>query len=252
MSHRKRHHRLKLKSLYVWHRYVGLAVALLVVVLSITGIVLNHTDGLRLASRYVQSGWLLDWYGIEAPQRAVQYQAGEHRITLLDTQLFLDVQRLPDEHSGLRGMLALNDMLVIAQRDRILLLTTDGRLIEQLGTDTGVPYNLQRLGTAPTGDLIVDAQAGLFIADADYLKWTPWSGDAASVAWSSSSEPTADELVELQRLFRNQILPWERVMLDLHSGRIFGAWGPWLMDAAAGLLLFLAASGTFIWWKRQR
>lgn len=65
--------------------------------------------------------------------------------------------------------------------------------------------------------------------------------------------PLADqELLRFQQLFRGRILPWERVILDLHSGRIFGPWGPWLMDAAAILLLFLAGSGVSIWWKRQR
>lgn len=55
----------------------------------------------------------------------------------------------------------------------------------------------------------------------------------------------------LQASFRGQILPWERVMPDVHTGRFFGAWGPWLKDATALLMLFLAGSSVFIWWKRQ-
>jgi uncharacterized iron-regulated membrane protein len=42
------------------------------------------------------------------------------------------------------------------------------------------------------------------------------------------------------------------VILDLHSGRLFGRIGVWLFDIAAILLILLALSGTLIWMKRKR
>ena len=39
-------------------------------------------------------------------------------------------------------------------------------------------------------------------------------------------------------------------MLDLHSGRLFGSWGPLVMDVAAVLLVFLAISGFWLWAKQ--
>jgi uncharacterized iron-regulated membrane protein len=49
-----------------------------------------------------------------------------------------------------------------------------------------------------------------------------------------------------------EVLPTERLLLDLHSGRIFGAAGPWIFDIAALLLILLSLSGTWIWIKRRR
>lgn len=46
-------------------------------------------------------------------------------------------------------------------------------------------------------------------------------------------------------------LSLERILLDVHSGRIFGHYGPWLMDGAALMLLILAATG-IIGWLRGR
>lgn len=250
--HRRRHQRFKLKSLYVWHRYVGLAAALFVILLAISGIALNHTEGFKLDSRYVQHGWLLDWYGIEAPQTAQHYRAGTHSIALLDTQLFIDTQQIAGEHSSLSGSLTWNDMLVVALQDGLLLLTPNGELIERLAGNEGVPLGIQRLGTSKDGDLILASRDELYSADQNLLRWNHWPGSKEQVNWSEPSALDIDQLRELQARFRQQILPWERVLLDLHSGRIFGNWGPWLMDAAAGLMLFLAVSGTFIWWKRQR
>ena len=48
------------------------------------------------------------------------------------------------------------------------------------------------------------------------------------------------------------ILTLERVLLDLHSGRIMGAVGPWIMDAAAILLLVLALTGIWMWTALRR
>jgi hypothetical protein len=36
---------------------------------------------------------------------------------------------------------------------------------------------------------------------------------------------------------------WERVLFDVHSGRLFGRYGPWLMDIMAVLFVVLAVSG---------
>ena len=73
-----RHHKDKsraklLRSLYIWHRYMGLAAALFVIVLAVTGLALNHTQELGLDSNYVKSGALLNWYGVQAPENITSY-----------------------------------------------------------------------------------------------------------------------------------------------------------------------------------
>ena len=40
-------------------------------------------------------------------------------------------------------------------------------------------------------------------------------------------------------------------MLDLHSGRILGSWGVYLVDAAAILFMLLAITGVWLWGKRR-
>ncbi|NOQ69556.1 MAG: hypothetical protein GQ573_05565, partial [Gammaproteobacteria bacterium] len=50
---------------FLWHRRIGLVALSLVVILVITGIMLNHTESFKLDETYVNNSWLLDWYGIE-------------------------------------------------------------------------------------------------------------------------------------------------------------------------------------------
>ncbi|MDP3677938.1 MAG: hypothetical protein Q8R23_02450, partial [Methylotenera sp.] len=47
-------------------------------------------------------------------------------------------------------------------------------------------------------------------------------------------------------------LPLERIVLDLHSGRIFGRYGPLLMDVAALVLIVLSFSGVWIYLRTVR
>lgn len=74
---RHKHHRVKLRSMYQWHRYFGVAIALFVILLSVTGMLLNHTVQLALDKRYVQSNWLLGWYGISAPEQIRSYHTAQ-------------------------------------------------------------------------------------------------------------------------------------------------------------------------------
>ncbi|MDX1696691.1 MAG: hypothetical protein R3308_00300, partial [Thiohalobacterales bacterium] len=77
----------RLRSLYLWHRWIGLTAAAFVIVLALTGLVLNHTTELALDSRHVQSTALLDWYGITAPDDIAVFRAGPVTIASIGRQI---------------------------------------------------------------------------------------------------------------------------------------------------------------------
>lgn len=47
-------------------------------------------------------------------------------------------------------------------------------------------------------------------------------------------------------------LSWDRVLLDLHTGRILGDWGIYVMDGAAIILLILTFTGMYNWYRSPR
>src|SRR3569832_2386568 len=63
VRHKKRPHGLKLRSLYLWHRYFGLSAALYKQNQTTTNQKHKQTKHLKLDQRHVQTDWLLDWYG---------------------------------------------------------------------------------------------------------------------------------------------------------------------------------------------
>jgi uncharacterized iron-regulated membrane protein len=41
------------------------------------------------------------------------------------------------------------------------------------------------------------------------------------------------------------------VLLDLHSGRIVGGWGIYLVDIIALLFIIIAITGIWMWWYKK-
>ena len=239
----------RLRSLYLWHRWIGMTAAVFVVLLSVTGLALNHTEQMGLDSRHVASGPLLDWYGIRAPDDITVYAAGSLTVASLGRQVYIGTAQLPGTEAPVTGAVALDDFIVVGLKDQLLLLTRDGELVERLDETAGVPAGIQALGTSASGRLAVAGADGDFTTDSDLSRWQRSSG--SGVTWSTPVTPAPALVTALQQSYRGSGLSLERVMLDLHSGRILGAWGVYLMDAAAIVFLLLAASGIWLWGKRR-
>ncbi len=249
-ARRRKHHGLRLRSLFLWHRYMGLAAALFVVLLASTGLLLNHTERLGLAQRYISAGPLLDWYGIEAPPPPPAFHAGGHWVSRLGETLYLDDQVLLKDEGTLIGFVMLADFMVVAVEGELLLLTPGGRLIERLAGIHGVPAGMQAVGLDRAGRLVVRASHGDYIVDEDFLAWRDVG--TAEAQWSVATALPEGLYRKLAALYRGSGLSMERLLLDLHSGRLLGGWGRYLMDGAALLMLGLAGSGVWHWARRRR
>lgn len=235
------------RRLLVWHRRLGIAAALLVCVLALTGLALNHGQALRLDSRQLRASWLLDWYGIERPA-PVSFAAGAHWVTWWEPTLYLDGRPVMETPAPPLGASPAGpDLIAVAFADTLLLLTPEGAVVERLGL-AALPGPLRAIGTGPAGAVTVATERGLFTADADLLGWQP---STAAPVWARPAPLPEMVHARLAAAAGGPGLPLERVLLDVHSGRILGAWGPWLMDAAALALLALAATGLLTWWRRR-
>ena len=53
-------------------------------------------------------------------------------------------------------------------------------------------------------------------------------------------------------LYQSQYLTVERIVLDAHSGRLFGDIGVFFMDIVAVLLILLSLSGLYIWLRHKQ
>ena len=88
------------------------------------------------------------------------------------------------------------------------------------------------------------------MADEHILDWDVIINEG--IKWTEEYSLSDDEREQLLVAYRGNGLKLERVILDLHSGRIFGQYGIYLMDAAAIALLWLSLSGLWVWNSRRR
>ncbi|MEE8238272.1 MAG: PepSY domain-containing protein [Gammaproteobacteria bacterium] len=233
------------------HRWLGLGSVGFVVLLSVTGIALNHAGELSLDRHYLQSPWLLEWYGIEVPPPQASFTAAAHRISLIGERLYYDNNELTDGISKLVGAVSTPSFIAIATPTDVLLVTPDGTLVERIDTEAFLPGDVTAIGVAGAV-LLLRGGDYLYETDENLLTFSPClEFDFADIQWPVPSAIPQDQLAILQGLYRGRGLSLERVILDLHSGKILTRVGPILMDAVGIILIALSVIGLFMWAGRN-
>lgn len=228
-------------AVMIWHQRIGAVAAALVVVLALSGLALNHSTALGLNRQHLNMSWLMRWYGLAQDETGLAYQAGEHWVMGIKGGIYLDGELLPHRLKDLAGAVATDQMLIVAGRNEILLLAQDGALIERIAA---LPGPVLQLGlTQDRRIAIATPQERIFSSGAEMLDWRP--DVAGGAQWSQPVNSPEHLLSRASADLPGVSL--ERLLLDVHSGRILGQYGPWLMDGAAVLLLGLAASGIYGW-----
>lgn len=228
-----------------WHRRAGVSAALVLVYLLATGLPLQYSGELGLGQRNVSASLVLDWYGLEAP-RDVHVSGG---LVNVGDLLFADgnvVATLEGFRGAVAGQDSLQGLVVAAGRDAVLLLDpTTWSTVDRFDLPAGVT----RIGHW-NGRVLLETGGGQLAADENLLGWDPVALPEGAVTWAPLAAAGADQADDHRRRFRARMLSVERLLQDLHSGRVFGIWGMLVVDAATALLLFLCVSGLMMWWRR--
>jgi len=222
-----------------------------VVVLAVSGIMLNHGDSLGLDRRFVNWSWVLDAYGVEMPALSASHADEGHRATLVGERLFIDGHDVEQRMSALAGFAVLDPLVFAAGEKSIRVLTVEGDLVEVIEL-AGLPGPIEQVGRTG-GRAVLRSGDTVLRSDQDIAVFEPWSDPLPDdILWSVATPPGADELTALERAYRGRGLSVERVLLDLHSGRIVGLAGTLLMDLVGIFLIVLGISGLVISKSRSR
>lgn len=260
-------HKVRL-FLWRWHRRVGLLAAFFVLLLSGTGLLLNHSVSIGLDKAHLRGAQVLAFYQLKTPVIS-SYSLGDDWITQIgERELYLNQKATTYCDGPLRGVLGFSrnengdflavrressqwvgSQILIACEDELLQLNSEGELIERIGSLYGLPSPISQLGFCGES-LCLQSSGKIYQINLDQLNWTKVVD--LKVVWSQQGllDPAAYENLIDHYLGRN--ITWERLLLDLHSGRILGGWGIYLMDLMAVLFIVLSLSGVFIWALKKR
>lgn len=234
------------------HRWLGVVLVLFVLLLSVTGIALNHASDWGLDRRYLAWTWLLDAYGIEAPPPTASFADGGYRATLLGERLYFDGREVAEDVSGLSGIATLDPLVLVGSERMVYVITTAGDLVQAIDAGIELPGPIERVGRA--GDRVLLQSAGrLFRSDPEITGFETWNGELLDdLRWSAATPPEAAQLAAIQASYRGRGLTVERVLADLHSGRIFASTGTAIMDLVAVCMIVLSISGLLMWLQHNR
>jgi hypothetical protein len=239
------------RTILAWHRWLGIVSALFLLSLSITGLALNHTELLRLDQITIRHSAILERYGMAGGSEISAYRIhATQTLAHLDGQLFYNSTPLASGRQPL-GIIEGDPLSVIATSDALLYIAANGELIETV-SNSQLPYHtLSAVGRTDSDSAVLVSDDGPFTADADWLTFDRYQG-----SYTVDSLPRID----LDAAAANAILDafqgggvsLYRVLLDLHSGRLFGWGGRTVMDLSAIAIIILILSGIGGWLRKSR
>lgn len=237
-----------MKHVIRWHRYFGLTIVFFVIVLAVTGMLLNHTEALALSQRHTSNPLLMKLYGIPAPTITAVFKSENHTLLVGKQHVLLDGKEIPIR-PPVYGMVFANGVLLIAGETGISLVSQEGELIDLLRS----PAPVRKIG-ASRGHIVIESNNRHFQIDAAMTQLMPIVDDAHNVpSWSRPEKTSDDERSALATQLPRNSIPIERVVLDLHSGRLFGFAGVILFDFVALAMIVLSGSGLWMWlWRTRR
>ena len=241
-----------LRILRPWHRRLGLFSVLFVVLLAITGVLINHSDDFNLDKTTVKQAWLLDYYGIQAPEYSVSFVPPnlESSVSLpilhaTDNLLWQNDSLILEATNKVLSAVNFQSMIVAIDDRQLYLLNLQGQLQETQNTSTGLPTSLVALGVS-ANKLFLKTHQGVYQSDENLIEWH--LTDDSNVQWIATNSTVSKDVILASR---SANLHWERVILDLHSGRLFGSLTVWIWDLFAFALLLVSFSGCWIWLKQK-
>lgn len=230
------------------HRIIGVSSLAFLILITLSGLLLNHADSLGL-SRYAAGPILLRIYGIEAPPVDSAFETGTVVFATSSGMLFANGEELVSNVADLSGAIQFDGGLVVATSNEFLLTTNDARLVERFAPEPSA--HITKLGTDGRRVLAL-LQDEVFEFDSVQMSLSPaMQNDGDDITWSEPTILSKEQAERIGTAGLAQTMNWERVLIDLHSGRILPTVGRYIADIAALCLLYLCISGLVLWTRRR-
>ena len=234
----------------LFHRLIGAGAAVFIIFMVSSGLAINHSNGLGLDQRQLTQSLLLDWYGLGEPEYIHSFELGKNWLSFAGSQVYLDGGHVATLSNAI-GAVSNSDMIIAAGSNELLLLDHAGNLVERTTWSPPGAGSIDAIGLLNSGVVVLKSEDQLWSADRDLLGWKQ-SNNIATPIWSVSAVAPAIVHKAIKEQYRGNGLSLERVLLDLHSGRIFGTIGILVYDLLALAVGLMAISGMVLWIRGRR
>lgn len=234
-----------------WHSRAGLLAFVFLIWLACTGVLLTRSVELGLDTARIDWPWLMHLYGLHASPPGSGFSAGGHWLAQTNDYTLVDGKPLPTGVAAPLGFVSggTPDMpiLYIAGPGSVVLVTPDGQRVDELMPPILPVSSVRRIGTLKSNpQTIVVQDLDAYQSTDEGNSWTAVS--PTDVNWSQAQAlPKAEQDKALPYSKPRVII--EQVLIDLHSGRLFGPVGAWIITIIGFVAMVLAVSGIWMWWR---
>ena len=230
------------------HRTVGILLAAPIILFTLTGISLQFSQQLELDQKYVQLAAVVDLYGVQAPGQSHQTDIA----TQVGSDIFLNRSQTLLFRSEQQLVCAFEldfGYLVVLKHSLVLVpaILQQGQYLSQ--DTTQLPWQATACANPSANSLIVKSQSGTFNSTDLGLSWQLSPSQASNQLHSAVPIPTPHTLAQA---YLQHKITYERLIQDLHSGRLAGTTGIWIANLATVGLFLLALTGIWLWLIRPK
>lgn len=239
--------------LRTWHKRTGLFAFIFMGWLGASGFLINQSADWGYDTLRVDWSWVMSLYGLHPEPPRSGYFAGEHWLAATPEATVLDGQALPDtvpQPVGLAlGGTEAQPLLFLAAADKLLIYTTAGERVDELSGFTLPVSQIRRIGVIEETGQVAIQELDVY-ATVEGLVWDPLP-DGARVKWSNA-ESLSDAQRQAVLPFSRPTVSLEHVLVDAHSGRLFGRAGAYLINAVGIASMLLSVTGVWMMWRTRR
>ena len=238
-----------------WHKRAGLFAFVFLGWLGVSGIFLNEASDLDLNAKRVGWPWLMSIYGLHPEPPQAGLGAGGHWLAMAGDNSVLDGKPLAQSLDAPLGLVAAPEpgtpgkvMLYVAQADSVVLLRPDGSRVDELRMPPLPIAAIRRIGTVngEPGSIAVQGSDTAYQSGDEGESWKPVA--ATAVQWSAR-QPLPQDVRDALVPYSRPSVSVQQLLVDVHSGRLFGRFGTYVIDVVGLAALLLATSGVWMMWR---
>ena len=232
-----------IKKSFNLHRKIGVLCSIPIILIALSGIFLNHASFFSLNKIYIKNSALLSFYKMQPKERPKGFKPSKSWISSFEGGLFLDETKLSDINSEIVSAVKLNDMIAAANKNYLFIIDTKEKfIVEKLGRESLPKGEIKRLAVK-NKILLIETDKDLFETSFKISKFKKAKKQEIEVPKKLFLPEKLEEKI-LQN-FRGEGISLSKIMLDIHTGAMFGVSGRFVWDLFAVCLLLLVGTGLY-------
>lgn len=229
-------------------RYLKLVVSLLLSILFIAWAsiawMLNHAERLGLDELSLTGKQLMQHYQIAAFEIDRAYLLGGKVIAQIEHVIYADTQPIVSEVRPLVGGVMMENVIVLATDDSLIVLSADGEFLTRLAAADRVPPEIQNIGLA-YGEPVLQTRSGIWRGNVVLDDWEKI--DLAGVSWSQTYAIPEHVYEDYRLYFVGEGISLQQLLKDVHRGKLTIWLGVWFADLVWLLMTVLALLAVWRW-----